>query len=264
VHGSGPNDRDETMPGGSKPFKDIAWGLASRGIGVLRYDKRTLVHGARIEARGFTVEGETIADALEALAVARAHPSADAARVFLLGHSLGATFAPEIAARDAKVAGTILLAGTARPLSRVIIEQLEYLSTLGRPRDQAMLTQLAAIATRGVAPDSLVMGIPASYFYDIEARDPIARVRSLTSPVLVLQGGRDYQVTMEDFSLWEQALRGKSSATLKAYPDLNHLFVTGTGKATPAEYTSGRGHVAELVIDDLASWITRAGGAPRN
>ena len=30
VHGSGPNDRDESL-GPNKPFKDLAWGLASRG-----------------------------------------------------------------------------------------------------------------------------------------------------------------------------------------------------------------------------------------
>ena len=41
VHGSGPNDRDETV-GGTKVFRDLAFGLASRGIAVLRYHKRTL------------------------------------------------------------------------------------------------------------------------------------------------------------------------------------------------------------------------------
>ena len=47
VHGSGPNDRDETV-GANKPFKDLAVGLASRGIAVLRYDKRTKVYGAKL------------------------------------------------------------------------------------------------------------------------------------------------------------------------------------------------------------------------
>ncbi|NTW08816.1 MAG: DUF3887 domain-containing protein, partial [Anaerolineaceae bacterium] len=50
VHGSGPNDRDETI-GPNRPFRDIAWGLASHGIAVLRYDKRTNAH-----AEAFTPE----------------------------------------------------------------------------------------------------------------------------------------------------------------------------------------------------------------
>ena len=43
VQGSGPTDRDETVDA-YKPFRDLAWGLATQGIVVLRYDKRTLVH----------------------------------------------------------------------------------------------------------------------------------------------------------------------------------------------------------------------------
>ena len=49
VHGSGPGDRDATV-GQIKQFKDLALGLASRGIAVLRYDKRTRVH-AQPDAR---------------------------------------------------------------------------------------------------------------------------------------------------------------------------------------------------------------------
>jgi hypothetical protein len=39
VHGSGPSDEDESI-GALRPFKDLAWGLASWGIAVLRYVKR--------------------------------------------------------------------------------------------------------------------------------------------------------------------------------------------------------------------------------
>src|SRR5512138_169044 len=73
VHGSGPNDRDETM-GPNKPFKDLAWGLATRGIAVLRYDKRSKVYRSKIlgdpklEA-AMTVKEETIDDAVAAAAL---------------------------------------------------------------------------------------------------------------------------------------------------------------------------------------------------
>jgi hypothetical protein len=46
VHGSGPNDRDSTV-GANKIFRDLAEGLASAGIAVLRYDKRTYRYGDR-------------------------------------------------------------------------------------------------------------------------------------------------------------------------------------------------------------------------
>ncbi len=68
------------------------------------------------------------------------------------------------------------------------------------------------------------------------------------------QGGRDYQVTEADFKIWQSALSSRTDVTFKLYPDLNHLFVTGVGKATPEEYNKP-GNVAQQVVDDIASWI---------
>ena len=45
--GSGPMDRDETI-GRNKPSKDLAWGLASRGVAVLPFDKVTNAHPGEV------------------------------------------------------------------------------------------------------------------------------------------------------------------------------------------------------------------------
>ena len=73
-------------------------------------------------------------------------------------------------------------------------------------------------------------------------------------PMLILQGERDYQVTMKDFALWHAALDGRRNVTFHSYPKLNHLFIAGEGKATPAEYQNP-GHVAPEVVEDMAAWI---------
>ena len=90
VHGSGPEDRDETI-GANKPFRDLAWGLATQGIAVLRYDKRTLVYAQAMkdQIQSLTVQDETIDDALAAVELLRSADKIDPARVFLAGHSLG-------------------------------------------------------------------------------------------------------------------------------------------------------------------------------
>ena len=257
VHGSGPQDRDETI-GPNKPFRDLAWGLATRGVGVLRYEKRTKEHGARMTA-DITVEEETIEDALLAIEAARSHPRAEG--VILLGHSLGGMLAPEIAVRDGGLKGVILLAGTNRRFTDVVEEQLTYIGSLpssGGPEAQArlkpLLDTLALLRSRELPPDAGVMSAPASYIYDLEDRDPLGMVRRVTVPVLVLQGGRDYQVTEEDLGRWREALAGRDDVTTRLYPDLNHLFMIGEGKATPEEY-SRPGHVAEKVIEDIATWV---------
>jgi len=128
VHGSGPNDRDETI-GGSRPFRDLAWGLASNGISVLRYDKRTKVHGASL-SEDIGLDEEVVLDALSALGLVRSRPEIDTNRVYLLGHSLGGIMAPEIGVRDGALAGIAVLAAPARPFFEVLTSQLEYLAIL--------------------------------------------------------------------------------------------------------------------------------------
>lgn len=265
VHGSGPNDRDETI-GGSRPFRDLAWGLASRGIAVLRYDKRTKVHGASLPA-DIGLDEEVVLDALSALEVARNRPEVDSNRVFLLGHSLGGMMAPEIGRRDGGLAGIAILAAPARPFFEVLTSQLEYLASLesdpGSPA-RSQLDSLIAVVRKveaGEMPqDQAILGAPPRYWHEVAEVDPVAVAKDLSTPVIVLQGGRDYQSTAEDLSLWEVGLGEREGFASKLYPALNHLFAPGTGTATPEEYVSGASHVADEVILDLANWIQGIGG----
>ena len=118
VAGSGPEDQDETI-GPNKPLKDIAWGLADRGLAVLRYAKRTYVYGAKssTDPARLTIDDVTVDDARSAVALLARETRVDPHRVYVLGHSLGATMAPEIATGDEQVAGIILLAGAVTPHS---------------------------------------------------------------------------------------------------------------------------------------------------
>lgn len=265
VHGSGPNDRDETI-GPNKPFRDLAEGLASRGIAVLRYDKRTLVYRGRLgELKGQTVKDEAIDDALAAVALLKATPEIDPRKVFVLGHSLGGMLAPRIGKADASVAGLVLMAGAARPMHEVIVEQVTYLTSKGGavPEEaQKEIEQLRRDAKRiseaSFTADSpeMIQGIPASYWVDLRDYDAPVLAAKLRQPILVLQGERDYQVTMADLAQWKRALGAKKSATFKTYPKLNHLFTEGEGPSRPEEYSVAQ-HIPEYVLGDLAAWMKR-------
>ena len=129
VHGSGPNDRDETI-GSNKTFQDLAWGLASRNIAVLRYDKRTFKHAKLLTpdlVKKMTVKEEVIDDALLAVQCLQKTDKIDPKRVFLLGHSLGGTIAPRIAQQDHSLAGIIIMAGSNRPIEDLILDQITYI-----------------------------------------------------------------------------------------------------------------------------------------
>lgn len=263
VQGSGPNDRDETI-GANKPFRDLAWGLASQGIAVLRHDKRTLVYGQKMVALdSFTVNDETVDDAVAAVELLRQTAKIDPARVFVLGHSLGGYLAPRIASRDSQIAGIIILAGNTRSLEDLVLEQTQYLLSLDGSLSEADQQQIATVekaveATRhaqpGDDPSTLLFNAPPAYWIDLNTYHPVAVAQQLTQPMLILQGERDYQVTMIDFQGWKDGLGGRDTVTLKSYPDLNHLFMSGEGPDSPAEYQTP-GHVAGQVIDDIASWV---------
>jgi hypothetical protein len=267
VHGSGPHDRDETI-GGTRPFRDLALGLASRGIAVLRYEKRTRAHGAAVAAMPrLTVREEVIDDALTAVSLLRATPGIDPARISVLGHSLGGTLAPRIALEDRGIAGLVIMAGTTRPLEEVIVAQADYLASVGAatPEQLAPLREGAARIKALTPADSEraepIIGAPASYWLDLRSYKPAATAHALARPMLILQGGRDYQVTGDDFALWRAALEGRSDVELREFPALNHLFVAGGGKSRPSEYAAPA-HVAPEAIEAIARWIN-ARGAPR-
>jgi len=255
VQGSGPSDRDETV-GGAKVFKDLAEGLASRGIAVLRYDKRTYVYAPKIKGlKDFTINEETVDDAARAAAFLKKQPEVNPQKVYLLGHSMGGYIAPRIASDEEKFAGLIILAGNARPMEDLMVEQAEYLK-MPASDVAAIKTQAKRIKALepGDADGPALLQIPPSYWLDLRDYDPVAAAKRLTMPMLFLQGDRDFQVTSKDLALWKAGLAGRKDVTFKTYPALNHLFVAGEGPSTESEYRKP-GHVAPEVVEEIAKWI---------
>lgn len=266
VHGSGPQDRDSTI-GPNKPFRDLAHGLASQGIAVLRYEKRTKHHSLAMSLLpiGITTKEEAVDDAAAAVQVLKSHEKIDPSRIYVLGHSLGGTLIPRIAIADDEIAGFISLAGSTLPLEDVILEQTRYLSKLDGEVDEEEASAIerleaqvvrvkSADLTKKVARTELPLGVPATYWLDLRGYDPPESAKQIQKPMLFLHGERDYQVTKSDSARWEAALSSKDDVRFLSYPKLNHLFVEGEGQSSPAEYSSP-GNVAQAVIDDIAAWI---------
>jgi len=267
VAGSGPADRNESF-GPNKPFEDLAWGLASAGIAVLRYDKRTLVYGKQMAAdASITVRQETTDDAEAGVTLLRETPKIDPARVFLVGHSLGAYLGPRIAAEiPGELVGIAMLEAPSTPLPDLIVIQERYLATLGggSPSPQveqqlATLEKQAALAdSPGLSPatpaSQLPLDTPAAYWIDLQTYHPLTVAAGLGIPMFFSQGGRDYQVPPSQLSPWQQALAGHSNVTFRTYPAMDHLLLDGAGPATPAEY-SVPGHVDPQLVSDLAAWV---------
>jgi uncharacterized protein len=265
--GSGPVDRDTTI-GKSKPLKDLAWGLASRGIAVLRFDKVTYAHPEQVKAnRDFTVADEYLPHALAAIRLLRTHPAVTPERVFLAGHSLGGTIAPRIAvAAEPPIAGLIILAGGTEPIQWAAVRQVRYLASLdpataaaAQPTIDAMTAQAERVdspdLSTGTSDDQLPFGVPAPYWLDLRGYDPVATAAALDQPILICQGERDYQATIaDDLARWQTRLRAHPNVTVRTYPADNHFFLPGSGPSTPAELAAPQ-HVDPQLVSDINDWI---------
>jgi dienelactone hydrolase len=273
VHGSGPNDRDETL-GPNKPFQDLAWGLASNGIAVLRYEKRTRIYGPKLVAdpksiASLTVKEETIDDALEAVRLLGTTAGIDRKKIFVLGHSLGGMLIPRIAlaGHDLKIAGFIILAGLTAPLPETYLRQMTYLLSLDgetSTEDRKQLDEIKrdvdrinALQDSDAGKSEKIINAPLAYWLDLRGYYPPDVALQVNRPMLILQGSRDYQVTTEDFENWKKVLGGRSDVEFKLYPKLNHLFAAGQGFPTPNEYSLVHGSVAPTVVSDIAAFVLK-------
>ncbi len=254
VPDSGPSDRDATVIA-TKVFRDLAEGLSSRGIAVLRYEKRTRQYAARMSTTSYTIDEDTVHDATEAVALARTQPEVDPKRVYVLGFGVGGYIAPRIAGDDGKLAGLILLGAPEHSLEDLILEAAASLTLTPKQMDNVK-QQVAKIKKLEAGDADLPpqVGLPVAYWLDLKGYDAAGDAKKLGLPMLILQGGRDFQVVPSEFDAWKTAMAGRNNVTAKSYPSLNHLFVAGEGKSTEQEYRKP-GHVSVEAIDDIAKFV---------
>jgi len=263
IHGSGPNDRDESI-GPNKPFKDLAWGLASQNISVLRYDKRTYVYSEEMSSLdNFTVEDEIIEDVFSALQTMKIQSYVLIDDIYLLGHSLGGMMIPRIAStNNSAINGGVLLAAPARPLEDLIINQTRYLFNIDgmiNASEQVSINETEKLVQRikslNLSENETILSAPGSYWEDLHTYDQVETAQALDIPLLILQGKRDYQVTFEDdYQIWNESLDQNPTVTFHTYESLNHLFISGQGTPTNNEYLV-EGHIDQAVIKDIVEWI---------
>ncbi|WBW99185.1 alpha/beta fold hydrolase [Oceanirhabdus sp. W0125-5] len=263
VHGSGPNDMDETI-GPNKVFKDIAHGLSENGIAVLRYNKRNNVYTM---PESYTSKELVIDDVLEAYKYLSTHSSIDKNRIYVAGHSLGGWLIPRIAKQLPEGAGFISLAGPTRAFSETINEQLDYLLSLDINKNEQtqkalnMMKEQTNNLERGNLSDNAyenLLAHPKDFWLELEGYIAADEYKAIPQPLLVLQGEMDYQVSMKDFEVWKTILSYRDDVTFKSYSKLTHLFMESSSEtelSTPSDYAVAA-HVSPEVIEDIAKWIT--------
>jgi dienelactone hydrolase len=263
MHGSGPGTRDLDV-GPNKVFREVAWGLAARGVAVLRYDKRATAHRDRYRALGreATMDEEFTDDGIAAVRQMQATSGVDPRRVYVIGHSQSTAVAPHIA-RQTRAAGVVLLAAGSRTAAQMIREQVQYAASLTardtaeQRRTREMLAHVARMEDAATPDTAVIMGRPMSYWRAMppgKAMDDAQALLDAGRRVMVVHGGRDYLVTDVDFEVWRQRFESRAGTLLRRYPDLNHMMQLGEGRMTPAEYNQRR-QLSRQLLQDVAEWI---------
>ena len=263
VHGSGSSDRDETIFE-NKPFKEIAENLFAKGIASYRFDKRTYSNPETFKDTS-TIDDEVTNDIINIISYFKNNKEFTGYEIIVLGHSAGAYLLPRIANKSQQISKIILLAGNARPVCELLIEQYEYLYKLTpteelRQAKQLVKDQIAILNSKSfnlqTPKENLPFNLSAYYWKSVLDYNPIEEIRKVKIPILILQGERDYQVTMKDFEIWKQTLKNNKKAEFISYPKLNHLFMSGESQSDPKEYAI-KGNVDLNVINDIEKFISK-------
>ena len=272
VHGSGSSNMDEKV-GKLTPFKDLAEGLAELGIASIRYDKRSFAHPFKmVREKIITVKEETIEDAILATELLKRDSRIDKDNIFIAGHSMGGMLAPRIDAEGGNYKGLILMAGSPRTLGEIMLDQNEEVMRSGKgllqwyvktqvAKISAMFDGMYELSNEEAKKKKLGNGTTLYYFKEMAEHPASEYLLKLEKPVLIMQGEKDFQATLEkDFVAYKELLNDKENVTFKVYENLNHLFVNsvyGNIMKAMKEYKVEQ-HIGENVIKDLADWIFNA------
>lgn len=273
LSGSGTQDRDGFAAGLDLGTHAILDHLTRAGFLVLRVDDRG-AGGSTGPLAGLTFD-DLVEDGRRALRFLRARADVDPTRVGLIGHSEGGVSGPILASEE-PVAALVLLAAPGRPVSVLFREQLLH----GRAEAGATAEQLAAfgaeidaflahlvrgepVASEGLAGELAAFLPERAWLASHVGRDPLAHYARLACPVLVLQGARDVQVSVErDAPRIVAALEaaGNRDHRLVVFPELDHLFLRASESPSELDYLKARPADAEF-LQVLTEWL-RARLAP--
>lgn len=259
-------DRNEQI-GPNMPFRDIAEQLSGHGIAVLRYDRRDYTYSVEMsQLDDYTIGDWILQDLQSALEYLQEQDNILSDYIYVAGHGMAGYLLPMFAEQDTISAGYMLLSPPARTIDQTLYDQTEYVLNADRATDEKAkktvlsslekaMENISSLQAKDTTSKEDLLGLPRSVWLELRGYDPLESVKQITIPLFLVQGGRDYQTSLEDFEAWKEAIYSGGCESVQLYLDnLNHLYMPGTGKSLPSEYQTA-GKVSEDVTNAMASFV---------
>ena len=264
---AGPTDKDGSYEN-NRPYKDIASGLASNGYTVFRMDKRAANFGLymvqqKSNYESFTCKEDYLDDLYIALDSLVKIPSIDKDKMVMLGHGQGGMLIPYIFKEKPYFKAGMMLGVNHKRVQEMMIDQYNYLSkvTPGKKAEydeqieraiRSMNKKLNPLTQHHLMP----YDVQASYWVWLNKYPHVKMATKLKQPLVFFQGGRDYQVSDENFELWKSSLAKKKNVAFFYYKKLNHIFFEGETESTYSEYFV-KGNIPDYLIKDMVDWLNK-------
>lgn len=233
IAGSGPTDRDCNSPLGiqTNAYKMLSEGFAKSQISSLRFDKRGIGKSKPAMTKESDLRFENyINDVVGWIKMLKSDKRFS--KVIVLGHSEGSLIGM-VAAAQTNAGGFISISGPGKSADKILQEQLKtqlppqllmesnkILESLKKGETVANVnTSLATMYRPGVQP----------YMISWIKYDPAVEIKKIKSPVLIIQGTTDLQVTVNDAQLLAAA---KPEAKLSIIDNMNHVLKESEANVT--------------------------------
>lgn len=266
IPGSGPTDRDGNNPLGvtAASYRLLAEALAEKGVSSLRIDKRGMFgsKAALANANAVTI-GDYAADVHAWAKVMKEQTGRDC--VWVLGHSEGGLVALAAAQQSENICGLVLVAAPGRKLQDVMHEQLEanpanapILPDALHALDELIAGRTLDVSVMHPALQSLFNTKVQPFLINIFSYDPAKLAAATKLPILIIQGGKDIQVSTADANALAAA---QPSAVKKVMPDMTHVLkdVSGTDRAASlASYSDPSLPVTPRLVEAIAEFLKAA------
>jgi pimeloyl-ACP methyl ester carboxylesterase len=254
IAGSGPTDRD-----GNQNFlknnslKSLAIALANRGISTFRYDKRIVKQLLSNNIDKNIMFDDFVTDAVSVLGYFKNQNRYK--NLVIIGHSQGSLVGMLAAQQGAT--GFVSLAGAGQEISEVITEQITKTAPMFKEDTKRVFDIMKTGQTTTEYPPALFSIFNPEiqpFIMNWMQYNPAEEIKKLEIPILIINGTKDLQVSVEEAQLLKDAA---PNSQLTIIENMNHVLFTieGDDLENSKSYNEPYRKVDQTLIDTVTIFI---------